>query len=207
MNYSLVLVQEKAGRGCWKGKDKESSKWIQPVYMKGFFSLPPLTSISPALSTERELPGADKSPVICQTSPPCPALLFPCILLSVIESANSEKLLSIWIQSSTCETHSTADWSFFADAVELHTFVPRACGPDVRDNVTVKLQRKMVTAGKDFTAHILQCFLFCKAFNCGGQLLLPGLFGCVCVCLGFFCPWLVTCVCLRSLVATGGSHQ
>lgn len=98
-------------RFCRKGKDKESSKWnLAPSFPQGFCRRlvggknPPLTSISPTLSTERELPGADKSPVICQTSPSCPALPFSCILLSVIESANSEKLLSIWTQSSTCET-------------------------------------------------------------------------------------------------------
>lgn len=118
----LPLVQEQlgVGEGVDREKDKESSKCImhRPEYMSRlllqkvfFFLFSPPPSISPALSTsaERELPGADKSPVICQTSPPCPALLFSCILLSVIESANSEKLVSIWIQSSTCETHSMAD--------------------------------------------------------------------------------------------------
>lgn len=66
----LPLVQDKRGRGCWKGKDKESSKFIihKPVYMnglslKGFFFFFSPTYISPALSTsaEWELPGADKS--------------------------------------------------------------------------------------------------------------------------------------------------
>lgn len=83
--------------------EREKTKKVQNGSCSSFF-LSPLTSISPALSTERGLPGADKSPVICQPSPPRPALLFSRILLSVIESANSEKLLSIWTQSSTCET-------------------------------------------------------------------------------------------------------
>lgn len=136
MNYSLMFYPwcKSSGWGVGEGvdreKDKESSKCImhRRVYMSGlllqkvffFFLFSPPPSISSALSTsaERELPGADKSPVICQTSPPCPALLFSCILLSVIESANSEKLVSIWIQSSTCETHSMAD---------VFLFPPPAC--------------------------------------------------------------------------------
>lgn len=116
-----------------------------------FFLFSPPPSISSALSTsaERELPGADKSPVICQTSPPCPALLFSCILLSVIESANSEKLVSIWIQSSTCETHSMADVFLFPPpacvvvgshslAAHTHTLLAQM----FRDNVTVKTTKK-----------------------------------------------------------------
>lgn len=87
--------------------EKEKTKKVQNGSCS-FFFFSPLTSISSALSTERGLPGADKSPVICQASPPRPALLFSCILLSVIESANSEKLVSIWTRSSTGETHSTA---------------------------------------------------------------------------------------------------
>lgn len=43
--------------------------------------------------------------------------------------------------------HSMADFS----ALFL---VPHTLGPDVRDNVTVKLQRKMVTGGKNFTAYM-----------------------------------------------------
>lgn len=38
----------------------------------------------------------------------------------------------------------------------------------------------MVTAGKNFTAYISPCFLFCKAFNCGGQSPRPALFLRVC---------------------------
>lgn len=40
----------------------------------------------------------------------------------------------------------------------------------------------MVTGGKNFTVYVLRCFLFCKAFNCGGQLLRPELCVCVSVC-------------------------
>lgn len=69
----------------------------------------------------------------------------------------------------------------FADVVESHSLVPHALGPDVRDNVTVKVQRKMVTGSKNFTAHILQWCLFCKAFNCAGQLSLAGFVQCACV--------------------------
>lgn len=154
MNYSLMFYPwcKSSGWGVGEGvdreKDKESSKCImhRRVYMSGlllqkvfFFLFSPPPSISSALSTsaERELPGADKSPVICQTSPPCPALLFSCILLSVIESANSEKLVSIWIQSSTCETHSMADVFLFpppacvvvgSHSLAAHT---HTLGPDV----------------------------------------------------------------------------
>lgn len=62
--------------------------------------------------------------------------------------------------------------------------MPHTPGPDVRDNATVKVQRKTVTGGKNFTVYILRCFLFCKAFNCGGQLPLPDLFGCAARVLG-----------------------
>jgi len=45
---------------------------------------------------------------------------------------------------------------FFARVGELHgLLVPHTLGPDVQDNVTVKLQRKMVTGGKNFTVYIL----------------------------------------------------
>lgn len=101
----FIDVGAREGRASAGG---EKTKKVQNGSCPFFFS--PLTSIRPALSTERGLPGADKSPVICQPPPPRPALLLSCILLSVIESANSEKLLSIWTASSTCETHTTADF-------------------------------------------------------------------------------------------------
>lgn len=150
MNYSLMFYPwcNRRGERVLKRTKKVQNVSCTCLYTwtlsppKGVFF--PLTYISPALSTsaEWELPGADKSPVICQTSPPCPALLFSCILLSVIESTNSEKLLSIWIQSSTCETHSMADFFFPWCCWITQALVPHTLSPDVRDNVTVKTTKK-----------------------------------------------------------------
>lgn len=161
MNYSLTLYPR-----CWSGerllKRKRQRNFNMYhtqarvherfLFQKDFFFFcsffSPLspTHISSTLSTsaEWELPGADKSPVICQTSPACPVLLFSCILLSVIES---EKL-SIWIRSSTCEKHSMASFFSCQRCWITPPLVAHTLGPDVQDNVTVKLQRKMVTGVK-----------------------------------------------------------
>lgn len=131
--------------------------FVFQIFKKNLF----LTYISSALSTSAdwEVPRVHLSPVICQTPPPCLVLLFSCIRLSIIEPANSEKLLSIWIWiwSSTCETHRL----FCRCCWITQPLVPHALRPDVQDNVTVKLQRKMVTGGKNFTVYIWRCFLFC----------------------------------------------
>ncbi len=124
MNYSLMLYPwcKRSREWVLKGKRwrkfktchaKSLCTWTVS-FLKGFcFVIFPPNHISSALSAsaEWELPGADKSPVICQTSPRCPPLLFFCILLSVIESANSEKLFSIWTRPRVCGTHSMADFS------------------------------------------------------------------------------------------------
>lgn len=58
------------------------------------------------------------------------------------------------------------------DAAELQSSARRARGPDVGNNATVKLQRKMVAGGKDFTAFVLRRSRFCEPFNRRGQRLL-----------------------------------
>lgn len=197
MNYSLMFYPWCKRRGG-EGVEKEETKKVQNVshtsHMNGFsskrffFLFVFSTNLHQPRFVNISWVRTPRGRQISCNLPDLPSMsgtvvfLYPSV--SVIESANSEKLLSIWIQSSTCETHSMADFFFFflcQCCWITQALVPHTLSPDVQGNVTVKLQRKMVTGCNNFTVYILWCFLFCKVFNCGGQLLLPHLFGWRCL--------------------------